>query len=390
MKATTSYYLFSALLDFGLGVTVTAYAPFLLSLGLSLGQVGLVNAVFWIVVIASELPTGMLADSKSRAWSLKAGALMSSLGALAYVIATDFWSAVLAESLIAIGIAFLSGARQAWIADALEREGQAERKRQVYATEAIVKAMMMLSGGIIGALLALISYQLIFLPYAILGVLSFIFATRYMNSIGEPIDRVTELVALRRSITHLASSKELIWLVVTMIIFGVVVSFNHYWSIYFQPSVGQMGLSGVWAVIYLSLISSGIVVRKLKTPAGKESTSIAMAILLSGIGLFAISMMSGLVAPLAAVVVHEFGRGMFQPLTDSFVQYRVKSSYRATFGSLQSFLGHIGLALTPVVVWFLIEGKPNTIETISIVWHANGLILISGACLMWVIRPKHS
>ncbi|NQV90113.1 hypothetical protein HQ487_01760 [Candidatus Uhrbacteria bacterium] len=73
MSATRTYYVFTAFIYIGLGATVTAYTPFLQSIGLSLSQIALVNAIFWSVIILSELPTGMLADGRSRAYSLKLG-----------------------------------------------------------------------------------------------------------------------------------------------------------------------------------------------------------------------------------------------------------------------------------------------------------------------------
>ncbi|MEK7481456.1 MAG: MFS transporter, partial [Patescibacteria group bacterium] len=108
MRPERLYYLFTALVRLGPTVTVTAYVPFLLSLGLSLGEVGLVNAVFWAVVMLAEVPTGMLADGRGRAWSLKIGAFIQLVGIALYVTATGLYSAMFAEAMLGIGAAFLS------------------------------------------------------------------------------------------------------------------------------------------------------------------------------------------------------------------------------------------------------------------------------------------
>ena len=100
MSAARTYYLFFALIHIGMGLHVTAYTPFLASIGLSLGEIALVNTIFWGVLITAELPTGMLADGRSRAYSLKLGAGISALGALAYVFAIGFWSAAFAEAVV--------------------------------------------------------------------------------------------------------------------------------------------------------------------------------------------------------------------------------------------------------------------------------------------------
>lgn len=85
------------------------------------------------------------------------------------------------------------------------------------------------------------------------------------------------------------------------------------------------------------------------------------------------------VSHLAGDVPGFHGRGFFQPLTESFVQHRVHTSYRATFGSLQSFLGRIGFAVVPLVVWLFIADKPNTSATISLVWIICLIVLLLGA-----------
>ena len=80
---------------------------------------------------------------------------------------------------------------------------------------------------------------------------------------------------------------------------------------------------------------------------------------------------------------------MFIPLQDSFVQHRVDSCFRATYGSLQSFIGSAGRAVSPLLVWMLIQGQLNSTETISMVWLVAGFVLVGGAVLLWLIRPRN-
>lgn len=373
-----------------MGATVTAYSPYLLSIGLTLGEVGLVNAIYWGTMILAELPTGMLADGKSRAWSLKAGVLFHVVGSIFYICATGFVSAAVAEALIGVGAAFLSGAQSAWIADALDRDGEPESIREVQATDMLIRTPIFLLGGWFGAALAMVSYRLIWIPLVITGLLTAFLVHKRMNERGEPLHRVTEIEAFLLSVKQLRNSRSLMWIIGTMIFIGAVVSFNHYWAPFFEPMVGTLGLAWVWMVIYLSFMPSAWMVKKLSVAVGNEGKYIVLSLLLSGVGLTLAGLYGGLVFPLSAIVIHEFGRGMFEPLTESFVQHRVKSSYRATFGSLRSFLGNIGYAIVPVIIWFSIKGKPDTPETISQVWVICGTFLAIGAIIFWFIRPKKS
>ncbi|MBM5790130.1 MFS transporter, partial [Candidatus Parcubacteria bacterium] len=285
MSATRLYYLFSALIGLGLGATVTVYVPFLLAIGLTLSQVALVNALFWAILIAFELPTGLFADGRSRAFSLAAGAAFHALGGLAYLCAVGFWSAAFAEGLIAVGMAFLSGAQQAWIADALSREGRDGELRRVYANEAIIRAGLFLIGGLIGVLIALLSYRLIWLPVVVTSLGAVVLCRVRMNGQGEPLERVGEREAFARSWARLRQSRALIWVVGAMVLFGTVVSFNHFWAPYFETQVGTLGLSWVWAVIYIAYSAAGYRVRHLTIPQGTEGGYIALALLLCGVSL---------------------------------------------------------------------------------------------------------
>ncbi|TAL50239.1 MFS transporter [Patescibacteria group bacterium] len=390
MSAARTYYLFFALIHIGMGSTVTAYTPFLQGIGLSLGQIALVNAIFWTVIIAAELPTGMLADGRSRAFSLKLGGVFYALGALSYIFAHSFWTAALGESLIGIGSAFISGVGTAWIADALTREGRASELRHVYATESLIKSLLMLVGGFVGALIALWEPRLIWLPFVLTALGASWVAHRFMNGQGEPLEYVSELEAFRRALAQLRSSKALMWVVGSLIVFGAVVSFNHYWALFFLPSVGQLGLAFIWPVIFLGLIGASQYIRRLTIPVGSESRLIVLLIALSGAGLLGVAIAPGFFLAMPALIVHEIGRGFFQPLTDSFVQHRVHTSYRATFGSLQSFLGRIGFAVVPLVIWLFIAEAPNTPETIRLVWIACAAILLLGAVALWFTRPREA
>lgn len=388
MSATHIYYTFSTLIGLGIGATVTVYVPFLLSIGLSLAQVALVNTLFWSVLIVSELPTGLFADGRSRAFSLTYGAWFHAIGAFTYIFAIGFWSAALAEGLIALGSAFLSGAQQAWIADSLTREGRENELRRVYANEAFLRAGTFLFGGFLGIAIALFSYRLIWLPTVFTSLGAVLLCRFFMNGQGEPLERVSEGEAFARSWSHLRGSRALAWVIGTMVLFGGVVTFNHFWSPYFEAKVGMVGLSWVWVLIYIANASAGWQVRRLSIPLGAEGTYIALALLLSGASLAMFHFAFGIAIPLFAMFIHEVGRGMFQPLTDSFIQHRVQSAYRATFGSLASLIGRGGFALVPLFVWIGIDGKPDTTQTITSVWLVCGITLTLGAVLFYLVRPR--
>lgn len=389
MNAAHIYYIFGGLIHIGFACSVTGYGPLLQNeLGLSLGEISLVNAVFWAVVIAAELPTGMVADGKSRAWSLRMGVLFYGVGGLSYMLATGLASAMISEGFIGIGVAFLSGALQAWIADALDREGRKEDLTKVYATSALIKGGIFLVGGLFGSWLATVNPRLIWLPFMLMGPIAALFSWRMMNGQGEALEYTNEWIAFKGAVSHLWHSRALKWSIASLIFFGAILSFNHFWTLYYIPEVGQMGLGWVWIVIYTSVTFAGWWIRRRNIRPGHETSWIVLSVLMTGVGLFLAALSPVFLYSMPGVVLHELGRGLFEPLSSSFVQSRVHTTYRATFGSLKSFIGRIGFVIVPIIIWVTLDGQPDNQEMIAITWMISASVLVLGAALLWLFRPR--
>jgi MFS family permease len=290
--------------------------------------------------------------------------------------------------IVGIGGAFVSGALSAWITDALIRRGEVGELRRVFATAGIVRGVAALGAGFIGAMVGAWSLRSAWLLDAIFLVIATLIALRSMRDEGEPVERITEWEALRKSMALVRSRPALRWGIAASMIFGLVVPFNHYWSLYFREEVSQVGLGIIWIVIYAAVTASGFLVRHVRVPQGSEWHLIAWVLVAAGLGLSGMGLASGLMIPIAFTVLHEIGRGAFEPLVDSFTQHRVESSYRATYGSLHSLLGRIGFGLTLVGVWIGTHALPNTIPTIRVVLLISGTLLAVLALLLWLFRPQ--
>lgn len=95
-------------------------------LGMTIADVMLLQAFFGIVAVALEFPSGYLADRLGHRFSLVVGAVLWLVGWCLYLRAADFAGALVAESLLAAGLAFFSGADGALLYESLERDGRPE------------------------------------------------------------------------------------------------------------------------------------------------------------------------------------------------------------------------------------------------------------------------
>lgn len=90
-------------------------------------QLVLVGTVLEASVFIFEIPTGVLADVKSRRLSVIIGYLLIGVGFILEGSVPVFWAVALSQVIWGCGYTFTSGATQAWIADEIgeERAGQA-------------------------------------------------------------------------------------------------------------------------------------------------------------------------------------------------------------------------------------------------------------------------
>lgn len=388
MHPIRSLSLYEFLASVGMGMSATTASLLQLQVGMTIADIALVNIVFWTTIILMELPTGMLADGKSRIWSVRIGIALFAVGCFAYANVRGVGTALIGEITLGVGFAFVSGAESAWITDALKKRGEEALIGKAFGSQAMAAAAGVLLGGFLGAAIGSANLRFAWIAAGMCLCGATWVAWRVMDDAGEIDERVTELEALRLSCQALRAQPGLMWSVAATIVFGLVVAFNHLWQPFFSVDVGQTRLGFIWAVIQASLVLAGWLVRRYGVPESRGADAILLAVFLSGAGLLMVGMFSGLPPMLLCLSVHEFGRGLFRPLMSAYTQKRVESRFRATFGSLQSLLGKTGLALSLVLVWFLSEGKDSSRETITFIWTASGSLLVLGTLLLWRLRPQ--
>ena len=124
------------------------------SRGLGFDQVMLLSAIYSVVVILIDVPTGVLADRIGRRQSMLAGALaMVASGVTAY-FAHSFSMFAVSTVLAAMSMALCSGADSAYLFDLLHEHGRAHeyprRESVASAWHQAGLAMACLAGGLLG------------------------------------------------------------------------------------------------------------------------------------------------------------------------------------------------------------------------------------------------
>ncbi|HEV2823637.1 MAG TPA: MFS transporter, partial [Actinomycetota bacterium] len=162
---------------------------FLLDAGLSATAAFTANALFTAGMVAFEVPTGVVADTWGRRASYLLGSVTLAASTVLYWLAwqteAPFWAWAVTSVLLGLGFTFFSGATEAWLVDALKFTGFKGNLESVFAKGQIVAGVAMLSGSVLGGLVA--QWTNLGVPYLLRGLallVTFVVAFLYMRDWG--------------------------------------------------------------------------------------------------------------------------------------------------------------------------------------------------------------
>jgi MFS family permease len=122
--------------------------------GFSLTQVSGLEALFWVVIVLGEVPTGAVADRFGRKVSLILGATCTIAAILVFGFATNYWIVLLSYVAWGLGLTFQSGADSAMMFESLKAVGRERDYQRVAGVGWGLFSLGMLAGLLVGAPLA--------------------------------------------------------------------------------------------------------------------------------------------------------------------------------------------------------------------------------------------
>jgi len=150
-RVVAKYYLYVASRSEGFIYPIVTL--FLLHRGLSYGEVGLVNGLFFAGTVAGEIPTGYVADRLGRRNSLIVSSAAVTGVMLWFTIADSVAEFSLLYVVWGVGVTFRSGAGDAWLYDTLDQrhttDAYARIKGRASAGFLLTSAVTSLAGGYI-------------------------------------------------------------------------------------------------------------------------------------------------------------------------------------------------------------------------------------------------
>ncbi len=322
---------------------------------LSLTQVTLVDFAFWMTMALTEVPTGAVADTVGRKHSHGIGLVLSAGSILLFALAPTYPLLLLANSVWAIAITFISGADMALFYDTLRelgREDEYPRLRGLLTTVAVSAAGL---SGVLGGLLTSWHPASPFLLYAGLLVLTFFVVLGFKEPPREPDPATGKQLAYKQTLKMawrtLRQSPNLRYALLysnLLPVAGAAVQIT-----FIQPHAIAIGIplalmGFVTFGINLIRIAGASNANRFAQRLGERRwLAVASVMMIAGvIGLGAVDAFGGL----AVFALAAFAAPAVRPLVESIILRHTPGSIRATILSVDNLIFRLLLAgLEPFV-----------------------------------------
>lgn len=329
--------------------------------GLSPLQLVLVGTTLEVSYFLFEVPTGIVADARSRKLSVLMGFVLIGAGFMVEAI-PRFWAVLLAQVLWGIGATFTSGATEAWIIDEMAAAGDPTPTGDLFLQATQIGRIGGLVG--IGLSVGLASFVHIRLPIFLGGLLFWVLAglmAVMMSEDGFQPAPVEERNSWQQMGHILQSGIALVRLRPILIsILGISLIYGMYsegwdrlWTPHLLesftlPTVGNLE-PVVWfglidaVAMFLTLGAAGITRRILNTERSRTLMQALLAIHFVLMGSILVFSFSGsLWLALAALWTVGIARSLAYPLHMAWINQHIDSNVRATVISFEGQLNAVG------------------------------------------------
>ncbi|HET8787672.1 MAG TPA: MFS transporter [Actinomycetes bacterium] len=330
---------------------------FLLDAGLSATAAFTANALFTAGMVLFEVPTGVVADTWGRRASYLLGsvslAISTALYWLAWQVEAPFWAWATTSVLLGLGFTFFSGATEAWLVDALKFTGFKGNLESVFAKGQIVAGAAMLSGSVLGGLVA--QWTNLGVPYilrALALVVTFVVAFVFMRDWGfvpkpgkHPVREMGQV--LRGSVHFGLGNPPVRWMMLAApFSFGVGIYAFYAMQPYLLELYGDeqaYSIAGLAAAIVAGAqIIGGMAAPRVRLLFRRRTSAILGGLVLEGGLLVLLGLTTAFWVAVGLLVLWGLTAAATLPIRQAYMNGLIPSEQRATVLSFDNLLGSSG------------------------------------------------
>jgi len=334
--------------------------------GLDPLDIYVLQGIFAVAVVLLEVPTGTVADRLGKRTSLLAGSATLTVGLVLYAASSSFVAFLVAEIVMAVGIALTSGADSAMLYDTLKRLDRADeyerREGSARAVQMVSFAICCVVGGIVGeySTRATMWLSVSGSVVAFFIALGFVEANppKVLDEGSEKGEAKSYWGLVRESAKFVLKHRLVRWYV----LFLAVLTGSSTWLLWlYQPYMEHTGLPifafGIaFAIFNLFAAGASKLAHRFDKRLGARGGIIGLMIL----QMAPMLLMALVVTPLSFLFIlgHQAVRGMSRPIVSGRILDYTFADKRATVLSLASLAGRLFFALTAGLVGWMAKVLP--------------------------------
>jgi MFS family permease len=323
--------------------------------GLSMSQIFLLKSIYSIAMVATELPSGYMADVWGCRRTILLGAIMGTLGIVIYSFSSDFASFVMAEIILGVGFSFVSGADSAMLYDSLKAENREDEyikyEGRITSGGNFAEAL----AGVAGGLLATISLRT---PYffQIFIAASGIPAAFLLKEPQHILDRTRLKMNEILGIVKLTYQQPEMRSAILISSFTGAATYTYAWFVqpYFQKAGVPVSVFGIlWTLLNLSAGVFSMYSYRIERLLGQKNTLLFIVVFIS-LGFILTSIEMSL-AGIAILFGFYMVRGIATPVLKDYINQYTDSKVRATILSVRNFEIRIIFAAVGPILGYLTD-----------------------------------
>ncbi len=361
---------------------------FYASNGLSTTDLFIVQALFSVAMIFFEIPSGYFADRLGTVNSIRLGCFVYAFGYWVYAFSFNFTTILIAELLLGIGLAFVSGADSALLYDSLMSESKEGTYKKELGKQSVGFSVSEAGAALLGGFLAALSLRL---PLYVQAV---------VMSCLVPLSLFLVQTKLHKRTTHRSVLHDMAFVVhdafkkkavLGFVLHGSIISASTLTMVWFvQPyltasAVPIVYFGAVWAVINLSVGFFALYADRFEKLCGLNNSLLVLSLAVGVSYILLGTTYSWVLLPL--LFVFAFTRSARSAIVEDYLHARTESSVRATILSVNSMLSRLIFAVCSPFLGYMADAYTlGTALTISGIFFT---VLGSGAFLLYRTDRAH-
>lgn len=357
-------------------------------LGLSFHQFLMIESAFALMLVICDVPTGWLADQWGRKKCLIFGSAVYGLGFCGLLLSVGFYSALVSDCVIGIGVALMNGAHTALLYDSLLAAGRESEFRRYEGFRFALGLYMCAFSSVVGGYLYVLSPQLpLILECSMAGMgavfaLGFIEPPRHKRIVDKhPIKDMWDTI---KYVTH--GHKEIGGLIALMVLTFATTKLCMWALQAYSKELGLPESYNGWIISATMLLSALFGHFSHKIFPRVQGRYVLYGLLCVLIGAMMVAGWSIAWLGIACLMLEAFVFGFGMPRAQDAINKLAESSRRATILSTASLAGSLGFVpLSQVMGW----GADHFGIGPALMLHAAILAVCGAGAFVMIERSRH-